>query len=172
MKRILHKIIDADVRSILALLISIGCFTIVIIMMFHPIPSENKDLVNIAIGALLTGGLAGVIGFYFGAVKNDSSSNNNQTTQTMNKTVFWDILSLSHTVVSINGVQAPSGLTVQSLPSYNSSFSIGPDNGNVNVLMHDTLTSVSLVLNNGQSNYTSVSTTCDWAGTRPVRPPR
>lgn len=97
---------------------------------------------------------------------------NSQTQSQMNKTVFWDIQSLQHSVVSINGVAAPTGMTVLGLPNYNQNFSIGADNTSVNVLMHSGLNSVSLVLSNGQSNYTVNSVICEWNGTRPIRPPR
>lgn len=92
-------------------------------------------------------------------------------TSNMNKTVFWGIptSSFSHLVAEINGVAVQGQVTVSGLPAYNSSFSIGLDTTNVNVLMHDGNNPVTLKLSNGQTFYFSSSVVADFIGNRPVR---
>lgn len=89
----------------------------------------------------------------------------------MSKTVFWGIptSSFSHLVAEINGVPVQGQVTVSGLPAYNSSFSIGLDTTNVNVLMHDGNNPVTLKLSNGQTFYFSSSVVADFIGNRPVR---
>lgn len=156
-----------EIRSILALLFSLGCFLIVIIMMFHPIPPENKDLVNIAIGALLTGGLAAVVSFYFGAAKSTHEIPN-QTQQTMT-TVFWDIQSLNDAVVEVNGVSAQYQ-SVSALTSQNQNYSIVPDNTNVPVLTFSGQSTSTLKLQGVNGVYQVTSVQSSFAGGRPTRP--
>lgn len=165
MKKLIHNIVNAEIRSILALLIALGCFSIVIVMMFHPIPIENKDLVNIAIGALLTGGLASVVSFYFGAVKNDAN-NNNQNNQQM-PTVFWDIQSLQDPITSINGQQVQYA-NAQALVNANQNYSIVQDDTNVSVLIVNTQATLGLTHNG--SPYQVSSVVAEFAGGRPTRP--
>lgn len=175
MKKLFHNIVNAEIRSILAFLVAVGCFSIVIIMMFHPIPTENKDLVNIAIGALLTGGLASVVSFYFGAVKGEVNNNNSNTQNQVNKTVFWGIPSSNYgqLVTHIDGVAVQGQVTVQNLPNYDSSFSFVQEYNSTNmVLTRNGLAIAQLTLNNGQSVYNVNSVICEWNGTRPIRPPR
>lgn len=92
-------------------------------------------------------------------------------TSNMNKTVFWGIppSSFSQLVVEIDGVAVQGQVTVSGLPAYNSTFSIGLDTTNVNVLMHDGNNPVTLKLSNGQTFYFSTSVVADFIGNRPVR---
>lgn len=92
-------------------------------------------------------------------------------TSNMNKTVFWAIptSSFSHLVAEINGVAVQGQVTVSGLPAYNSTFSIGLDTTNVNVLMHDGNNPVTLKLSNGQTFSFSTSVVADFIGNRPVR---
>jgi hypothetical protein len=41
------------------------------LLQVHPVPAENKDIVNIGVGFIFGGALAGVVGYYFGSSKTD-----------------------------------------------------------------------------------------------------
>lgn len=71
MKKILEKLSVTDMRSIIALTTVAGIFVILAMLMFHPIPETNKDIVNSIISAITGGALGGVIGFYFGSKKQE-----------------------------------------------------------------------------------------------------
>jgi hypothetical protein len=53
------------VPKVLAMTVTAGFFGVLLLMAFQPLPSANKDLVNVIVGAL---GMAwvGIIGYYFG----------------------------------------------------------------------------------------------------------
>jgi hypothetical protein len=72
MKEWFKKIGQAEIRNILAILIVAGSFFSLHLMMVREIPKENKDTVNQAIGFILGGSLAGVIGYFFGASKKET----------------------------------------------------------------------------------------------------
>ena len=67
----LKRLTKTDIRNSLAVIIVIGCFTLVYLLQVKPIPAENHDIVNIVCGFVFGGALAGVVGFYFGATKQD-----------------------------------------------------------------------------------------------------
>lgn len=62
---------NRNVRDVLAMIIIILSFIAVFVILRFPIPTENKDLVNVAFGFVLGSGVSGVIGYYFGASKNE-----------------------------------------------------------------------------------------------------
>lgn len=78
MNEFIKKINTADIRNILAVLIVLGCFTLLGVMQLKAIPTENKDIVLTAIGFVFGGALAGVVGFYFGASKQSKHDNNDK----------------------------------------------------------------------------------------------
>ena len=66
---------------ILGALIVVGFFALLGILIFNPVPQGNNDVLNLAIGALITG-FATVIGYFYGssagsAAKNDLLLKNN-----------------------------------------------------------------------------------------------
>lgn len=65
------KLSTSDIRSILAIIIVFGCFSLLGMMQFSAIPLANKDIVLTAIGFVFGGALAAVVGFYFGGNKVD-----------------------------------------------------------------------------------------------------
>lgn len=75
MTEFLKKITKADIRNILAVITVLGLFVVIIIMTMKPIPSANKDTLNIILGTLLGGLVGGVAGFYFGASKPKEDKN-------------------------------------------------------------------------------------------------
>lgn len=78
MKRLFDKIGKTEIRNILAVVITVGCFVLLYLLQVKAIPAENKDVLNIAVGFVFGGALAGVVGFYFGSSKTeaDKSTNN------------------------------------------------------------------------------------------------
>lgn len=67
----LKKISKSDIRNIIAVMSVIGAFAALFLMIIKPIPVENKETVNLCIGFVLGGLIAGVNGYYFGASKAD-----------------------------------------------------------------------------------------------------
>lgn len=73
MQDFLQNIRRQDIRNALAFAIVTWCFIIVLVMLFHPIPPDNKDLLNMVIGFVFGGTLSGVIGFFFGSSKKQNN---------------------------------------------------------------------------------------------------
>lgn len=63
-----------SIRNILAIIITLGCFILLYVMVLKPIPVENKDPLNIALGFVFGGALAGVVGYFFGSSKNETDA--------------------------------------------------------------------------------------------------
>lgn len=66
-------------QLILGGLIVIGFFTLLVVLIFVKIPTENKDIMNIVVGGLI-GSFATIVGYYFGssssAAKKDETIGN------------------------------------------------------------------------------------------------
>lgn len=60
------------VPAILSAIVVCGALCILAVLLFHPVPTENKDLINIAFGGLL-GSLTTVVAFYFGSSKSSQA---------------------------------------------------------------------------------------------------
>lgn len=71
MTAFLRKLSTTDIRNILAILYVTLVLAYIYVLAFVPVPSENKDLVNV-IGGNVIGGLGIVLGYYFGASKKDT----------------------------------------------------------------------------------------------------
>ncbi len=72
MGKLFANIGKTEIRNSLAVIITIGCFLLLYFLIVKPIPVENKDILNIAVGFVFGGALAGVVGFFFGSSKNES----------------------------------------------------------------------------------------------------
>lgn len=72
MTEFLKKITKSDIRNILAVISVVGAFIVLYMLIVTPIPSANKDTVNLALGFVLGGLVGGVSGFYFGASKTET----------------------------------------------------------------------------------------------------
>ena len=83
MKKIFEKIGKSEITNLLGVVIVLGCFVLLYLLIITPIPNENKDVLNIAIGFVFGGALAGVIGFFFGASKTRTE---NTTTEKITET--------------------------------------------------------------------------------------
>ena len=74
MKKIWFKVSSTEIRNLLAIIITLGCFSLLLLLIVKPVPSDNKDILNIAIGFIFGTGFAGVISFFYGASKADGIS--------------------------------------------------------------------------------------------------
>lgn len=59
---------------ILAALIVTGFFVLLYVLIFHPIPGDNKDVLNLVVGALIACFTA-VVNYFFGSSKGSSEKN-------------------------------------------------------------------------------------------------
>lgn len=78
MKDFFKKITSAEIRNILALLYVSLVLAYIYVLAFVPVPAQNKDLVNILAGTVI-GGLGPILGYYFGASKNDAPADDKPT---------------------------------------------------------------------------------------------
>lgn len=78
MTELIKKAGKAEIRNILAVIALVGCLTLVDVMQLHPVPKENKDILNIAIGFLFGSCLSPVFQFFFGASKNETDKKHQQ----------------------------------------------------------------------------------------------
>lgn len=72
MKKFFENINKTSIRNILSIIIVIGCFILLYMLQVKEIPAQNKDVLNIAVGFVFGGALAGVVGYYFGSSKKDA----------------------------------------------------------------------------------------------------
>lgn len=72
MTEFLRKITKSDIRNIIAIISVVGAFVMMYLMIIKPIPAENRDSVNMAVGMVLGGLIGGVNGYYFGASKTET----------------------------------------------------------------------------------------------------
>lgn len=70
MKQIFQK---ASIRNILSIIIVVGCFILLYLLQIKEVPKGNKDVLNIAVGFVFGGALAGVCGYYYGNSKSDKN---------------------------------------------------------------------------------------------------
>lgn len=73
-----ERVSKSDVRTVLAFITLFGCLTLVGVMQVHPIPAQNKDMLNIALGFLFGSCLSPVFQFFFGSSKKEADKNNKE----------------------------------------------------------------------------------------------
>lgn len=61
-------------QYLLGALIVIGFFTLLIVLVERGVPAENKDLLNLTVGALI-GSFATVVGYFFGSSAGSAAKN-------------------------------------------------------------------------------------------------
>ncbi len=76
MKKFWDKIGTTEIRNILAVISVVGSFIVLYLLIIKPLPVENKETVNLALGFTLGSLIAGVNGYYFGASKSDKEKTN------------------------------------------------------------------------------------------------
>ena len=59
---------------VLGTLISLGFFALLYLLIYTAIPEQNKDVLNLVIGALI-GSFSTVVGYFFGSSKSSSDKN-------------------------------------------------------------------------------------------------
>ena len=68
MKRLWLNLSSTDIRNIIAVIYVCMVLVYIYVLVFKPVPPENKDLVNV-IGGNVIGGMGIVLGYYFGSSK-------------------------------------------------------------------------------------------------------
>lgn len=63
-----QKVSNSDIRNILAIMITVGCFLLVYFLIIKHIPDGNKEIVLAATGYVLAK-IGDVTAYYFGASK-------------------------------------------------------------------------------------------------------
>jgi len=77
-----------NITEILAVIIMVMSFVFLLLLIYHPIPVDNKDLVNITVGFVLGTAVSGVIGYYFGtSKKRDIIPESGQSVTTIQKSI-------------------------------------------------------------------------------------
>lgn len=77
MTELMKKITKADIRNIISVLYVCGVLAYVYVLIFKPVPAENKDLINV-IGGNVIGGLGIILGYYYGASKTETKKEENE----------------------------------------------------------------------------------------------
>lgn len=77
MKKFFENIGKTEIRNILAVIITVGCFVLLYLLQVKEVPEQNQQVLNIAVGFVFGGALAGVVGYYFGSSKNETDNKNN-----------------------------------------------------------------------------------------------
>lgn len=74
MKQFFVKIGTTEIRNILAVIMTLGSFAALYLIIFKPIPAENRDTVNLTVGFVIGTSVGSVCGYFFGASKKDSTT--------------------------------------------------------------------------------------------------
>lgn len=72
MTEFLRKLTKTDIRNVLAILSTLGCFTLLGLMQVRRIPIENKEILNIGMGFVFGSTLTNVYNYYFGSSKDQT----------------------------------------------------------------------------------------------------
>lgn len=77
MKRFFISLKEADIRNILAVMTTLACFALQVIIILKPIPPANHDIVIASLTYTL-GGLSMCLGYYFGSSKGSGKKSENE----------------------------------------------------------------------------------------------
>jgi uncharacterized BrkB/YihY/UPF0761 family membrane protein len=61
-------------QYVLGALIVLGFFALMVILVYNSVPDQNKDLLNLVVGALI-GSFATVVGYFYGSSLGSSDKN-------------------------------------------------------------------------------------------------
>jgi hypothetical protein len=78
MKEFFVKIKEADIRNILAIIVTLGVFVLMYLLVIKEIPKDNHDIVISAVSFVFGGGFGAVTSYFFGASKGDKPKDENQ----------------------------------------------------------------------------------------------
>lgn len=73
MKEFWKKVTTGDMRNIIAFMYVSLVLIYIYVLVFAPVPANNKDLINV-IGGNVIAGLSLVLGYFFGSSKNNESN--------------------------------------------------------------------------------------------------
>jgi hypothetical protein len=74
MKKFFDNIGKTEIRHIIAIVYVIMSILFIYVLVFKPVPQENKDLINV-LGGYVIGGVGTVLSFFFGSSKNEADKN-------------------------------------------------------------------------------------------------
>lgn len=66
----------------LAILVTAGLFALLFVMVFHPAPDQNKDMMNVVLGAITSGWLT-IMAFFYGSSATTAGRKKDDTTTTV-----------------------------------------------------------------------------------------
>ncbi len=72
----MRKFIKNDIRTFIVVLTLIASFVFLYMLFFVPIPTENKDLINILIVAVIINGMSSIRTYFFSSQNNISEPKN------------------------------------------------------------------------------------------------
>jgi hypothetical protein len=71
MKELFIKIREADIRNIVAIITSLGCFVMLYLLIVKDIPTSNHDIVVAGVSYILGQSNGSVYGYLFGTTKGE-----------------------------------------------------------------------------------------------------
>lgn len=71
MKRFWLSLRESDIRNVLAVIITVGVFSIMYLLIIKEVPQPNHDIVIGAVGFIFGGAMGAVCGYFFSASKVD-----------------------------------------------------------------------------------------------------
>lgn len=74
MKKFFDTIGKTEIRNAIAVIYTLMVLGYIYVLAYHPVPSENKDLVNV-LGGVIIGGIGIILNFFFGSSKSETDSN-------------------------------------------------------------------------------------------------
>jgi len=76
----MKKLLEWRFKDWLALVTVFGVLTLLGVLQLHALPIDNKDIVNISLGALLGGGLTRIYGHYYPSAPTPKTDKDNGST--------------------------------------------------------------------------------------------
>lgn len=76
----MKRILEWRFKDVLALVTVFGVLTLLGVLQLHALPIDNKDIVNISLGALLGGGLTRIYGHYYPSAPAPKTDKDNGST--------------------------------------------------------------------------------------------
>jgi hypothetical protein len=74
MKKLFEHMDKSDIRNILAIISVLGVFTILTLLIFHPVPESNSRVIDMALGSVISVGFGVVMAYFFGSSKNEATA--------------------------------------------------------------------------------------------------
>lgn len=71
MKKFFDNISKTEIRHAIAVIYVVMVLGYLYVLAYHPVPGENKDLVNV-LGGVIIGGVGIILNFFFGSSKSET----------------------------------------------------------------------------------------------------